>query len=97
LLDYYEEINIEGHEQIFLLSSGNIEQQIQYFIKPEYNIFQPEIEESQQEKIIHGSQIKEFISTYPSRYGFDVFAYLVAVYMKSNWIKYFFVIHFVKE
>jgi hypothetical protein len=87
LFDDYEESNVEGHEHIFLLSSVNIEQQIQHFFKPEYDIFQPEIEESQQEQISHGSQIKECIDTCPSRYGSHVFTDLVAVYMKSNWIK----------
>jgi hypothetical protein len=33
----------------FLLSSGTIEQQIQDFFKPEYDIFQLETIESQQE------------------------------------------------
>lgn len=84
MFDDYEESDVEGHEQVFHLCFGNIEQQIQDLVKLEYDIFKPKIEESQQEQISHGSQIKECIATYQSRYGSHVFEDPIEVYMESN-------------
>jgi hypothetical protein len=41
---------VEDHEQVFLLSSGNVEQQIQDFIKFENDFLKPEEEEINNEE-----------------------------------------------